>query len=130
MIRIATLLCTSALALSVACVGSSAKAPASADVIYHGGTIWTGVPGAGRAQALAVLGGDLLIVGGNEEALELAGPETRRVDLAGAFVTPGQPMGIFKDAAMALVAAAIPQPAEADYDRTFDTAQRKPSNTV
>ncbi len=41
------------------------------------------------AEAVATKGGEILFVGSNEEALELAGETTRVVDLAGATLIPG-----------------------------------------
>ena len=41
------------------------------------------------ADALAVLGEDILLVGTDEEALALAGPETKVIDLGGRALLPG-----------------------------------------
>lgn len=236
--RLGSLWLATSLALAMGCSeGDSVLGPV--DTVFHGGSIWTGVPGAPRAQALAVRDGELVLVGSDEEALAVAGPTSIRFDLQGAFVTPGlidnhthfltggfglaavqlrdaaspaefvdriakfartvepgawilngdwdhelwggelpdrdwidrataetpvfvsrldghmalanskamalagitaetespeggeivrdgrgRPTGVFKDSAMALVAAAIPRPAEADYDHALEAAQR------
>lgn len=60
-----------------------------ADLILHGGTIWTGDDARPRAQALAVRGNRIVAVGSDDEVLELRGPETRMVALEGRFVSPG-----------------------------------------
>ncbi len=63
-----------------------------ADTLYTNATIWTGVsgvPGAPRAEALAVRGGSIVAVGPLAQVAKLAGPSTRTVDLGGAFVVPG-----------------------------------------
>ena len=60
-----------------------------ADTLYLNGSIWTGIPGAGRAEALAVRGGEILGVGTRNEAVARAGPETEVLDLQGRFVVPG-----------------------------------------
>ncbi len=59
------------------------------DTIFTGGDIWTGVPGAPRAQAMAVRGGELLAVGSDEQIAALQGPGTQMVPLEGRFVVPG-----------------------------------------
>ena len=41
------------------------------------------------AQAVALYGGKFIAVGSNEEALEYAGPSTRKIDLEGRTVIPG-----------------------------------------
>jgi len=63
--------------------------PAPAEAIYAHGVIWTGVPGALTAEALAVGGGRLLAVGSAAEVERFRGPSTRAVDLGGRFVVPG-----------------------------------------
>lgn len=81
MLRYLLLLLTSGLPLALAAQ--------PADVIYTNATVWTGVPGAVPAEALAVSGDTLLAVGSAEEVASLRGAGTRVVDLAGAFVAPG-----------------------------------------
>lgn len=54
-----------------------------------GGAVWTGIPGEGMAQAVALAGERILAVGGDDEILGLAGPETRRIALEGRLVVPG-----------------------------------------
>lgn len=61
----------------------------AAEVIYTGGSIWTGLPGAPRAEALAVRGEEIMAVGPENEVMALKGPQTEVVDLKGAFVVPG-----------------------------------------
>ncbi|MFN0177496.1 MAG: amidohydrolase [Gemmatimonadales bacterium] len=58
-------------------------------MVLHRGHIVTMNPAAPRAEAVAILGDRLLAVGTNQEILRLAGPSTRRVDLAGRTVVPG-----------------------------------------
>jgi predicted amidohydrolase YtcJ len=60
-----------------------------ADLIVTGGDIWTGEPGAPHAEAMAVGGGRILVVGTSEEALALRNSRTKVVDLGGSFVMPG-----------------------------------------
>jgi hypothetical protein len=64
-----------------------ARAPGGADIILSGGTVWCGL-GLPRARALAVKGGRVVAVGTEEEIAALAGPTTRRVDLAGRLAIP------------------------------------------
>src|SRR5262249_58703876 len=67
--------------------GRGGRAPAEA--VYAHAVVWTGVPGALPAQALAVGGGRLLAVGTAAEVERFRGPATRTVDLSGRFVVPG-----------------------------------------
>lgn len=60
-----------------------------AEVIYTNASIWTGVPNAPRAQAMAIGNGEILAVGSAEEITAWRGATTRVVDLAGKFVVPG-----------------------------------------
>ncbi len=66
--------------------GARAQAP---DLVVLHGTVWTGVPGAPDAQALAVRGGRIVAVGRDAEVRRLAGPRTRVVDARGKMVVPG-----------------------------------------
>lgn len=60
-----------------------------ADLVLHGGRIFTADAAGTWARALAVRGGRLACVGTDAEAMALAGPSTRVVDLRGRTVTPG-----------------------------------------
>jgi predicted amidohydrolase YtcJ len=57
--------------------------------IYTNANIWTGVPGAPRAEALAVRDGRIVAVGTAEEVAAAGVEQAERVDLGGAFVVPG-----------------------------------------
>jgi predicted amidohydrolase YtcJ len=71
-------------------LSSAATAPAEPpDLILHHGKIVTVDAGFRTAQAMAVRGERIVAVGPNHEVLELAGPATRRIDLAGKTVLPG-----------------------------------------
>jgi predicted amidohydrolase YtcJ len=72
--------------LALAALPAQSQKP---ETIYTHATIWTGVPGAQRAEALAVGQGKILAVGPASEVAKLAGPETKTVDLGGRFVVPG-----------------------------------------
>jgi hypothetical protein len=60
-----------------------------ADLILHHGKIVTVDAAFRLAEALAIRGDRILAVGGNEEILKLAGPESKQVDLQGKTVLPG-----------------------------------------
>ena len=60
-----------------------------ADLILHNGVLWTGNAAQPSAAAAAIRGGRFLAVGSNRDALAHRGPNTRVIDLKGAFVTPG-----------------------------------------
>ncbi len=62
---------------------------APADLILWRGRIATLNAAQPEAEALAVRGGRIIRVGGDAEILSLAGPSTRRIDLAGRRVVPG-----------------------------------------
>jgi len=73
----------------LAAAGCSPAPPQPADVVYSGGSIWTGVAHTERARALAIRDGVLVFVGGDQAAAELVGEGTEQIDLGGAFVVPG-----------------------------------------
>jgi predicted amidohydrolase YtcJ len=60
-----------------------------ADVIFHRGHLWTGRYGPADATALAVTGDRIVAVGREHDVLNLRGPDTRIVDLAGGTILPG-----------------------------------------
>jgi hypothetical protein len=64
-----------------------ARGTGGVDVILTGGTVWCGM-GLARARALAVKAGKVVATGTEEEIAALAGPGTRRVDLAGRLAIP------------------------------------------
>ncbi len=79
--------------LSVSC-SDRAAAPETAPQlvakqIYHHGSIWTGVDGAARADAIAIADGRIVQVGTNAEVDALRSDDTQMIDLEGAFVVPG-----------------------------------------
>jgi hypothetical protein len=59
-----------------------------ADTLFENGRVWAG-RGRPPADALAVAGGRVLAVGEPHELDAVAGPATRRIDLAGATLVPG-----------------------------------------
>ena len=63
--------------------------PGAADAVYRNGKIITLDPAESTLEAIAVRDGRILAVGTNTAIEALAGPETRRVDLAGRTVVPG-----------------------------------------
>jgi predicted amidohydrolase YtcJ len=66
---------------------SSPEVPA--DVIFLGGTVWSGVPGAPLAEAMAVKAGFVQTVGTDKEVRALKGRGTEVVRLDGRMVVPG-----------------------------------------
>jgi predicted amidohydrolase YtcJ len=59
------------------------------ELVIVNARVWTGVPQRPLAEAIAVQGERLAVVGTNAEARALAGTRTRIVDAAGGTVTPG-----------------------------------------
>jgi hypothetical protein len=60
-----------------------------AHVVFRGGVVWTGVPGAEPAQAVAVRDSAILAVGSNQEVESFVGSGTRVVELEGRMLLPG-----------------------------------------
>ncbi|HEX9793649.1 MAG TPA: amidohydrolase [Planctomycetota bacterium] len=75
--------------LTIALLTSTTSAQQSAEIVFHGGVVRTLEAARPRASAVAVADGRILFVGSDAEALALAGPETRRVDLRGRALYPG-----------------------------------------
>ncbi|MBK5256788.1 MAG: amidohydrolase [Vicinamibacteria bacterium] len=59
------------------------------DTVLHNAHIFTAQPAALLAEAFAVTGDRIVAVGTSADVLKMAGPNTRVVDLDGAFVSPG-----------------------------------------
>lgn len=73
----------------VALACSPADPDQAADLILHGGRIWTGDDARPWAEAVAVRGDRIVAVGTDPDVRSLAGANTRSVDLEGRFVSPG-----------------------------------------
>ncbi|WP_125100254.1 amidohydrolase [Leucobacter chromiireducens] len=61
----------------------------ASDVLFTGGAVFLGSGEPVRGLAVAVTAGRITAVVPEADAAELLGPETRRVDLAGALLSPG-----------------------------------------
>lgn len=71
---------------------AAAQAPPrarSADLILHGAVVFTAEDAAPGATAVAIRGSTIAAVGSDDSVLEMRGPDTAVLDLAGAFVVPG-----------------------------------------
>ena len=77
------------IALTTLTTASQTARPDVADLILHNATIWTVDEKNPTAQAVAIKDGKFVVVGSDKAALKLRGPNTRVVDLKGAFVVPG-----------------------------------------
>ena len=60
-----------------------------ADVVFLGGTVWSGIEGDPTARALALRNGRVLAIGSDAEIRSHAGPATEVVALDGRSVLPG-----------------------------------------
>jgi len=81
-----------AFAVSLAALFTACAAPAPenpADLVLVNGNVYTLDDDRPTAQAIAIRGERIVAVGSDDEARALAGPDTRVIDLAGAFVSPG-----------------------------------------
>src|SRR6266481_72909 len=67
----------------------SAPTPASADVVFINGNVYTANEKQPRAEAVAAKGDRIIFVGSNAAAKNYEGPTTRIVDLHGATTLPG-----------------------------------------
>src|ERR1039458_2867105 len=67
-------------------VGADPQFP---DVIYFNANVITMSPTHSTAQALAIREDRFSAVGSNDEILKAAGPQTRKIDLAGMCIVPG-----------------------------------------
>lgn len=74
----------------VALAGCQAREQAvPADLILHGAVVYTVNPSQPNAEAVAIRGDRIVMVGSSDDALVLRGPNTRVMDVAGAPVIPG-----------------------------------------
>ena len=62
--------------------------PAATLVLVHG-KVWTGIPSAPEAEAVACLGSRIVAVGGDAAIQKWIGPGTKVIDLAGRRLVPG-----------------------------------------
>src|SRR5437762_14083358 len=67
----------------------SAPTPASADVVFINGNVYTANEKQPRAEAVAVKGDRIVFVGSNSDAKKFQAANTRVIDLHGATVVPG-----------------------------------------
>ncbi|MEE9102660.1 amidohydrolase [Pseudomonas nitroreducens] len=75
--------------LSAACAFSSMESMAAADLILHGGKVYTAEPGQSLQQAVAVENGRILAVGSDAQILKLKQAGTQVIDLHGKVLMPG-----------------------------------------
>ena len=88
----------------------------AAELIFTGGSVFTGDPTDGKTTALAVRAGRIVAVGG-AEVTELAGPGTEVVDLRGRLLLPG-----FQDAHVHAVMGGV-ELGQCDLTGTTDPAE-------
>jgi predicted amidohydrolase YtcJ len=75
--------------VAVSALGCASRHEPPADLILENGAVVTLDPSHPEARAVAVRGGSIVAVGGEESVRAFAGPRTRRIDLHGAMVLPG-----------------------------------------
>lgn len=73
----------------VLCISSQALAAESADLVLRGGKIVTLDEKNSAAQAIAIRGDRIVVVGSAAEIQPLIGPKTRTIELAGRMAMPG-----------------------------------------
>jgi predicted amidohydrolase YtcJ len=77
------------LLLLLALLACASPSAGPADLVLQGATVWTGVSGAPLAEAVAIKGGRIQVVGTAADVRAFIGPETDIVELAGGMVLPG-----------------------------------------
>ncbi|MDP2957151.1 MAG: amidohydrolase family protein [Longimicrobiales bacterium] len=75
--------------LTLVVSGCSASEEDMADLVFRGGSVWTGDPTAPSATAVAVKGGRIVAVGSDANVAGLVGDATRVVELGGRTLMPG-----------------------------------------
>jgi predicted amidohydrolase YtcJ len=75
--------------LMLAALPAPATAPAPADLVLRGGTIYTVSERQPTVEAIAVTGDRIVFVGSSAAAARWVGPGTRVVELGGRVVVPG-----------------------------------------
>lgn len=60
-----------------------------ADLIVSNATIWTGNETTPYAQSMAIANDKIIAIGQTEEVMDFKGEQTKTIDLAGKFITPG-----------------------------------------
>ena len=73
-------------ALCAACGSPRSEAP---DLVLVGGKVFTADESNPWAEAIAIRGDRIVAVGSDDDIEDLAGPDSRRIDLAGRVVVPG-----------------------------------------
>lgn len=63
--------------------------PTMPDLVIVNGVVWTGVPGARPAQAIAIFGEKIIAVGTNEAVKPATGSKTQTIDAKGRLIIPG-----------------------------------------
>jgi predicted amidohydrolase YtcJ len=84
-----SLLCGILSIVVVLAAGCAPEPEVPADLILEGAAVWTGVPGVGMAEAVAIKAGFLQAVGTAREVRAFRGAETQVVNLEGRMVLPG-----------------------------------------
>jgi predicted amidohydrolase YtcJ len=78
-----------AILMLVSTLGCAATVPPPADLIVTNAAVWTGSERQTQAEAVAVRGERVVIVGTRAEVLRLRGESTRVIDAAGRLLVPG-----------------------------------------
>jgi predicted amidohydrolase YtcJ len=76
-------------AIAILALSSGCAAPEAADLILTNGHVYTLDEARPWAEAVAIEGERIVAVGSRGEVARYAGPDTRTIDLAGAFALPG-----------------------------------------
>ena len=76
-------------AMAAGVLAAQSPAPAAADLILTNGRVYTVETARPWAEAVAIRGDRIVAVGSAAETRAFTGPDTRVIDLGGAFVSPG-----------------------------------------
>src|SRR5215203_1309329 len=75
--------------LFLSLLAPAAEPVVAADLVVHNGKVWTGDPAKPEAQAVAVWRDRIIKVGTDAEVKQLAGANTKLIDLKGGRLVPG-----------------------------------------
>jgi predicted amidohydrolase YtcJ len=68
---------------------ATTPAPNPADLVVRNAVVWSGVPGAADAEAIAIVSDEIVAVGSDAEIARYIGGDTEVIDARGAFLVPG-----------------------------------------
>jgi predicted amidohydrolase YtcJ len=87
--RLLSFVITGLLMISLSANAGAQVRKSTADLVLKNGTVYTMDQGRPKAQAVAIIGNQIAVVGTDADVEPYIGPETRVIDLNGQTVVPG-----------------------------------------